>query len=86
MKTFTNKQEYLTARQEWKTEYAHLSYAIRATKLAIKKMMQEGRYAGSLQVQRLSQIAQANEMLKALAEAKVEAQKQYLVSKTECEA
>lgn len=77
-KTFTNKQEYLTARQEWKTEYANLSDSIRATKLGIKNAMREGQPAWRYQSEYAKQRRLANEMLEALAEAKKEAQAQYL--------
>jgi hypothetical protein len=76
--TFTTKQEYLAARQQWKDEYANLSDAIRATKLGIKQRMKAGEYAGRLQGELLSQKRLANQMLTALDDAKVEAQKQYL--------
>lgn len=79
--TFTNKQEYLTARQEWKTEYANLSDAIRATKLGIKNAMREGQPAWRLQSEYAKQRKLANEMLEALETAKATAQAQYLKEK-----
>lgn len=77
--TFTTKDEYLTAKQQWKDEYATLTSNIRATKRQIKQAMKAGQYAGTLQYERIKQKRLANEMLDALATAKIEAQKQYVL-------
>lgn len=75
--TFNSRETYLSARQQWKDEYAALSLNIRTTKARIKQTMKEGAYAGNLQYDLLRQKRTANEMLKALEEAKSEAQRQY---------
>lgn len=75
--TFNTRETYLFARQQWKDEYTKLSQDIRTTKADIKQRMKEGKYAGALQYERIKQRDLANQMLKALEEAKIEAQNQY---------
>lgn len=84
--TFDSRETYLHARGQWKHDYAALTKDIRDTKLQIKKAMREGAYPGNLQYTRMKQKRTANEMLEALDNAKVEAQRQYVASKEVCEA
>ena len=75
--TFSTRETYLAARQQWKDEYAVLSQNIRTTKAGIKQTMKAGGYAGRLQGELLRLKRTANEMLKALEDSKVNAQRQY---------
>lgn len=85
--TFTTRETYLLARGQWKHDYAALTKDIRDTKFQIKKAMREGAYPGNLQYYtRMKQKRTANDMLEALENAKVEAQRQYVASKEVCEA
>jgi predicted nucleotidyltransferase component of viral defense system len=81
--TFTTKETYLAQRTAWKLEYAQLSIDIRATKHAINNKQRENKmiYAELSLIR--SRRAHATEMLEALAIAKIEAQRQYLLAKEE---
>ena len=80
---FTNKEEYLQYRKEWKAKYKILSYEIRETKKDIREVMRNREYAGGLQSSLIRQRAEATAMLEELKESKQEAQRQYLASRKE---
>ena len=83
--SFTGRDEYLAARREWKTQYRALSQAQRDAKTSLKAAF---RRDDSAQANHwLSQVAsyktQARTLLDALAEAKAEAQRQYVARRDE---
>lgn len=97
---FSNKKEYLQFRKEWKAEYKRLSQEIRDAKfsrwycsLRRKDKLTPERHErwkslGSMcpsywEIQTLK--ALATNMIEQLKEAKAEAQRQYLASKTQNE-
>lgn len=83
MTTFNSKETYLACRSNWTAQYNALSQQIRELNNDIKVTQREKGYAGSMQYQKLKLRAQATAMIEELKEAKAEAQRQYLASKTE---
>lgn len=83
MNTFNDRATYLAARLAWKAAYANLSQEIRDTKADIKESYKSGKYdrAGYSQAEKARLRIQAREMLEELAEAKVEAQRQYVAER-----
>lgn len=82
---FTNKEEYLQYRKEWKAEYKQLSNEIRENKKDMKDVMRHNEYAGGIQSCLIRQRYEATTMLEQLKDAKAEAQRQYLSDKTKKE-
>jgi len=76
---FTNKEEYLAYRSNWKAEYKQLSKDIRTLKAEMRESGHQITWSEFSQLKKLK--TNATEMLDALKQAKVEAQKQYLASK-----
>lgn len=81
MSQFTTKETYLAFRADWKQRYKQLSAEIRQHKLEIKKAQREGAHTGSMEWRRQEMARQATQMLEELAQAKLEAQRQYLARK-----
>ncbi len=83
MTQFTDRASYLTFRAAWKAQYRDLTQDIRETRKAIKEAYQSGNpdRAGSLQSQKAHMRRDARYMLENLAEAKLEAQRQYLAER-----
>ena len=84
--TFTTRETYLQYRAEWKCQYAELSTNQRETKNKIKlSMRNKAPYlrgaAWQFQAAEITNKNEANRMLDALKEAKVEAQRQFTLSK-----
>lgn len=78
MQTFNNKQEYLAAVALWKSEYRDLSINIRANKHKFKSSQREGLENYNLRALLSKLKKEATDMLKARAQGKMEAQRQYL--------
>ena len=92
---FTNKEEYLAYRSNWKAQYKELSQQIRDAKFChwFHSLKREDRIkSAQAHYDSISSVAcdwysiykmkkQATAMLEELKEAKVEAQRQYLASK-----
>jgi hypothetical protein len=80
---FTDRASYMAFRKQWKTRYAELTLDIRTTRAAIKQAYREGDSdrAGSLQSHKQYLRNDARDMLASLADAKVEAQRQYLAER-----
>ena len=83
--SFAGRDEYLAARREWKTQYRALSQAQRDAKTALKAAFRRDDIGDANRW--LSQVAsykaQARTLLDALAEAKEEAQRQYVARRNE---
>ena len=97
MTTFNSKETYLAYRSNWKAEYKQLSQTIRDCKFCrwFESLKNPDRITPELTEKYKSKLnsatqsyyihslkAQATAMLAELKEAKVEAQRQYLASKT----
>lgn len=79
-KLFQGKEQYLAWRRQWKIDYSLLSDEIRRTKLEIKEKMRDRSYAGTDQ-NRLRDLRRlAYDSIELLRAAKMEAQRQYLLS------
>lgn len=76
---FTNKEEYLAYRSNWKAEYKQLSKDIRTLKAEMRESGHQITWSEFSQLKKLK--INATEMLEALKQAKIEAQNQYLASK-----
>lgn len=87
MKTFTNRATYINAVNEWKEEYKELSATIRAAKLDVKAKNRANDMGGLWRAQsNLSSLSyEAYRMLIDRANAKIEAQEQYLAEKAKAE-
>lgn len=83
MFNFTNRAEYLEYRRQWKANYKELSQNIRSMKERMKDEAKKGNEDAAAICQREREILrkQARRALEQLAEAKVEAQRQYMASK-----
>ena len=83
--SFTGRDEYLAARLEWKTQYRALSQAQRDAKTSLKNAFRRNDVGAANHG--LHQVAsyktQARTLLDALAEAKAEAQRQYVARRNE---
>jgi hypothetical protein len=77
--TFTNKETYLAYRSNWKAEYKTLSQEIRALKTQMRESGHKITWTEFSQLMKLK--AKAQSMLEERAESKVEAQRQYWLSK-----
>ncbi len=80
---FTDRATYKAYRTSWKVRYAELTLEIRSTREAIKQTYREGKdeRASSLQAHKAYLRRDARHMLAELAEAKQEAQRQYLAER-----
>lgn len=77
--TFTNKETYLAYRSNWKAEYKTLSQEIRALKA---QMRESGHQITWTEFSALAKLkAKATAMIEERKESKVEAQRQYWISK-----
>jgi len=79
--SFTNKNEYLAWRQQWKAEYKNLSKQIRLLKISINEGQRNRLYVGGLQNELRDLRAEATQMLELRKQSKVVAQQQYLAAK-----
>ena len=81
--TFTTRNEYLAYRADWKNNYKILSQDIRDTREAIKQAYANNNQdrASILQYQKSELRKTARKMMEELADAKVEAQRQYEAQK-----
>jgi hypothetical protein len=81
--TFTDRATYLAFRKQWKINYAELSNEIRDTRAAIRTAYAEGRdtRAFALQSTKAGLRRDARYLLSDLADAKKEAQRQYLAER-----
>ena len=75
--TFKTREEYLAYRQNWKAEYKAISSKIRNLKKEIKELQKAHQDAGKQQITReMLRLSQRNALVE-LAEAKLEAARQY---------
>jgi hypothetical protein len=84
--TFTNKEEYLAYRSNWKAEYKELSNTIRQIKSDIRMTQKNREYAGRMQYTLIKERKAAASMLEDLKLSKAEAQRQYLEQKQSLQA
>ena len=73
--TFTDRVSYLAYRSDWKARYLELSEEIRETRAAIKTST--GDRQSMLQSEKARLRTKATRMMQELADAKIEAQRQY---------
>lgn len=78
---FSNREEYLEYRANWKSEYMACSQEIRDLKKEIKKAQKAGEMAGGNQYKREMLRTKQRAALKELALAKIEAAEQYKARK-----
>lgn len=79
---FTSKETYLAYRAQWKAIYKALSADIRSKKRQYKNAQRDGDGLGWKILSELRRAQQqAREMLEQLAEAKIEAQRQWLAQR-----
>jgi hypothetical protein len=71
--TFTSREQYISWRAEWRTEYNNLSIAIRTLKHAIADTHRAGDYAGTQQSRLLILQADAEQMITKRAFSKIRA-------------
>lgn len=83
MTTFTDRASYKAYRTAWKVAYAELTLEIRETRAGIKQAYHDGNHdrAGSLQSSKAYLRNDARNSMAELAEAKQEAQRQYLAER-----
>jgi hypothetical protein len=80
---FTDRASYKAYRTSWKVRYAELTLEVRETRAAIKQAYLDGKddRASSLQAHKAYLRRDARHALAELAEAKEEAQRQYLAER-----
>jgi hypothetical protein len=78
--TFTNKETYLAYRSEWKANYKALTQGIRNLKAEMRESGHQITWTEFSQLSKLK--AKATAMLEERKESKVEAQRQYWLSKS----
>lgn len=84
--TFTNKEEYLAYRSNWKAEYKELSKTIRELKDEIRETQKNKINAGRMQYDLIKKRKAARFMMDDLKFSKMEAQRQYLEQKQSLQA